>query len=464
MLWIPSFIPPRQLLLATALVLGVACSDDPASVPTAVVLSPGFAQEPTWTQKLPATSPQFGYFPAMVYDAARQQVVLFAGFDLQSNTFSNETWIWDGFTWTQRFPATSPPARNSHAIAYDATRQQVVLFGGSVVGTISADTWVWDGVNWTQKFPATRPSARLHTAMTYDVARQQVVLFGGGPGAPIGFADTWVWDGTNWTQKFPATSPPGRGLHRMAYDIVRGQIVLFGATPDGITFFNDTWVWDGTTWTQKFPATSPPIPRYAYAVAYDAARQQVVLFGGQGPSNTPLYGDTWVWDGTTWTQKFPASSPPGRSTHVMAYDAARSQVVMFGGITGGAFQASDTWVWGMPLAVVQIDIKPGSDPNSLNPKAKGTTAVAILSAADFDAPAEVDRASLTFGRTGDEQSLALCTRSAEDVNADGLLDLVCHFENQKTGFQVGDTEGILKGQTTDGTPIEGRDDVRVVNS
>jgi len=58
--------------------------------------------------------------------------------------------------------------------------------------------------------------------------------------------------------------------------------------------------------------------------------------------------------------------------------------------------------------------------------------------------------------------LKKCTKSNEDVNGDGLLDVVCHFNTQDTGFQEGDTEGILQGQTVDGTPIEGRDSVRIV--
>ena len=110
---------------------------------------------------------------------------------------------------------------------------------------------------------------------------------------------------------------------------------------------------------------------------------------------------------------------------------------------------------------VEIDIKPGSDPNTINPKSTGTIPVAILSTAGFDAPSEVDKTSLTFGRTGDEASLAFCTKSDEDVNLDGLLDIVCHFNTLATGFQVGDTEGILKGLTMNGVPIEGRDSVRI---
>ena len=203
--------------------------------------------------------------------------------------------------------------------------------------------------DFAAKMAVTRGS-RDGMAIAYDAGHNQVVLFGGGPGDPSSFADTWVWDGTNWTQKFPATSPPARSGHRMAYDTARGQIVLFAGRggSDGNTFFNDTWVWDGTNWTQKFPAASPPTPRFQYGFAYDAVRQQVVLFGGQGPNNTPIYNDTWVWDGTTWTQQLPATSPPGRTLPAMAYDEPRAQIVLFGGFTGSF--SNDTWVWGTSFA------------------------------------------------------------------------------------------------------------------
>lgn len=118
---------------------------------------------------------------------------------------------------------------------------------------------------------------------------------------------------------------------------------------------------------------------------------------------------------------------------------------------------------GRPFLSVAVDIKPGSDPNSINRKSMGRIPVAILSTPEFSAPEKVDRTSLTFGRTGNEQSLSFCNKSAEDVNGDSLLDLVCHFETQKTGFQNGDTEGILRGKTVEGISIEGRDSVKIVS-
>lgn len=127
----------------------------------------------------------------------------------------------------------------------------------------------------------------------------------------------------------------------MAYDAARRQVVLFGGKLAFDTWLMDTWVWDGTNWVQKFPANAPPA-REGHAMAYDAARGQVVLFGGTGSSG--LLNDTWVWDGTNWVQKSTATSPAARCGHAMAYDPVRRQVVLFGG-WNGSIHLNDTWVW-----------------------------------------------------------------------------------------------------------------------
>jgi hypothetical protein len=111
---------------------------------------------------------------------------------------------------------------------------------------------------------------------------------------------------------------------------------------------------------------------------------------------------------------------------------------------------------------VSIDIKPGSLLNPINPWSTGTTPVAILSTADFNAPVEVDRTSLTFGRTGDENSKAYCSVLAQDVNWDGRVDLVCRFKTLSAGFKFGDTVGILKGKTKDGALFQGSDAVKIL--
>ena len=111
---------------------------------------------------------------------------------------------------------------------------------------------------------------------------------------------------------------------------------------------------------------------------------------------------------------------------------------------------------------INIDIKPGNTGLApINPRAKGKIPVALLSSQSFNA-LNVSPASLTFGASGNEGSLSHCGKSGEDVNGDGLLDLVCHFENQDANFQKGDLEGILRGRTVTGTAFEGRGLLKVV--
>ncbi|MBI1953017.1 MAG: hypothetical protein HYS41_02715 [Candidatus Omnitrophica bacterium] len=115
-----------------------------------------------------------------------------------------------------------------------------------------------------------------------------------------------------------------------------------------------------------------------------------------------------------------------------------------------------------PILTLPIDIRPGSFPNPVNLGSKGNIPVAILSLPGFDVTALVDRKSLTFGRTGDEKCLLEGKVKPEDVNGDGLLDLVAHFDTEKTGFQAGDTQGILKGKTLQGKPFLGTDSIVIV--
>lgn len=113
---------------------------------------------------------------------------------------------------------------------------------------------------------------------------------------------------------------------------------------------------------------------------------------------------------------------------------------------------------------INIEVKPGNDGLApLNPRSKGKIPVAILGSSEFSA-INVDKTSLTFGQTGDEQSLSKCAKTGEDVNGDGFYDLVCHFENQKAGFELGDEEGTLKGKTMSGEMFEGRSVLKVLPS
>lgn len=113
------------------------------------------------------------------------------------------------------------------------------------------------------------------------------------------------------------------------------------------------------------------------------------------------------------------------------------------------------------LVWIPLDIKPDSDPNSLNVGRPGLVSVALLSTADLSTPIEVDRTSLRFGPTGTEAQVVRCGEP-EDANGDGLFDLVCKFSLSDARSRIGDTVGIVTGVLMDGTPFMGADRVRII--
>jgi hypothetical protein len=310
----------------------------------------------TWEERTPdGPVPSARSHHAMVYDASRGVTVLFGGIDCGFGCRLQDTWEWDGETWVERTPdGPVPPARRSHAMAYDAARGVTVLFGGDDGDEDLQDTWEWDGETWEERTPdGPVPSARSEHAMVYDASRGVTVLFGGW----VSFKDTWEWDGETWEERTPdGPVPSWRSKHAMAYDASRGVTVLFGGTP-GLTPKEDTWEWDGETWVERTPDGPVPSARHMHAMVYDASRGVTVLFGGIDGGAGGWLQDTWEWDGETWEERTPDGPvPSARHMHAMVYDASRGVTVLYGGSDGtdvddvtDAFSTvgnlQDTWEW-----------------------------------------------------------------------------------------------------------------------
>jgi hypothetical protein len=105
---------------------------------------------------------------------------------------------------------------------------------------------------------------------------------------------------------------------------------------------------------------------------------------------------------------------------------------------------------------IEIDIKPGSDPNSVNPRSKGVIPVAILGSTDFDA-LQVIVSTVSFGPDG---AAPAHDGHVEDVNGDGFPDMVLHFRTEDTGIECGDTEATLVGETNTGGLFAATDSIR----
>lgn len=117
---------------------------------------------------------------------------------------------------------------------------------------------------------------------------------------------------------------------------------------------------------------------------------------------------------------------------------------------------------------VEIDIKPGSvsNPINCNSRREGVVPVAVLSTDTFDATT-IDPGSLRFGSPdivggGGGATLAHGDGHLTDVDDDGDLDFLGHFQVEDTGFEKADTEGLLVGQAGNGEHVAGVDSVKVV--
>ena len=114
---------------------------------------------------------------------------------------------------------------------------------------------------------------------------------------------------------------------------------------------------------------------------------------------------------------------------------------------------------------VEIDIKPGDVPNSVNcQNGSGVIPVAILTTPDFDATG-VDHATVLFDGASESHVVAntgFPRRHAEDVDGDGDTDLVFHFRYAETGLDCSAAAGTLTGALFDGTRIEGTDALEMV--
>jgi len=108
---------------------------------------------------------------------------------------------------------------------------------------------------------------------------------------------------------------------------------------------------------------------------------------------------------------------------------------------------------------VNIDIRPGSAINSVQPRSRGRISVAIMTTATLDATT-VDWTTVRFGATGTE---AVPVQTVvKDVNHDEFPDLLLYFDTEETGLQCGDILASLTGQTFDGQLVEGSDSVIIV--
>jgi len=270
---------------------------------------------------------------AMIYDEARHQVLLYGGMD--GGVAMGDLWAWTGTSWA-KLSAGGPPARFGAVLAWDPAASRVLMYGGAASGTHLTDLWSWNGTAWTQ-LPSTGGPGLGHAAGGWDAARSRLVIHRGFSGtAPE--RDTWEWNGSTWTQVSTAV-PVLFGVPLpapMVYDPVRNALLML--IGDANTHVVDLWQWNGTAWTS---VTTPPAGDPPSAIALFGTND-ILMMDGRASAGATMA--TWRWNGTTWTN-LGITGPPSRFVSRMAWDASRNQLVLFGGMNASGNGMGDTWIW-----------------------------------------------------------------------------------------------------------------------
>ncbi|MGA7847282.1 MAG: kelch repeat-containing protein [Thermoplasmata archaeon] len=294
-------------------------------------------------------SPAPRFLAAAVDDPnAPSNVVLIVDGMASTGLFLTDRWDYQSKIWNPWSPPLEPSPRYGSTVAYDDKSQDVIVFGGigvmpnGKVGLLD-DTWLWDPKVWGEANSPENPSARAFGAAAYYgllpaksllgwnntvFSYNETIMFGGyGYTNPstIGYlGDTWQWSGSpghgQWKNLSLKYAPSARANESMTYDAATNEIVLFGGQ-NANGYLGDTWVFNlSGQW--KDLNISGPSPRASAAMVYDSAGNctagtrgcgafggYVVLFGGKGASGA--LGDTWEFTkGNKWVQLHPGGSPP----------------------------------------------------------------------------------------------------------------------------------------------------------
>lgn len=374
----PFFLPARDVPNSEANAYASVSDVDGTSLVTRG--GPVFNRGPASTGK---PGPRGGC--GMSFDTNNGIGVLFGGwwspYSGATMATSDETWTWGGYGWTQQFPETKPTSRGSHAMVFDQTRGNTVVFGGcrsyDCAGA-AGDTWTYDGDNWTRVcWPGctpgecscdAMPAPRGELASFYDPFLGEVIVFGGHNGATV-YDDTWAWNGTTWRLVPTPTRPAGRLLAQVATNTGTGQTMLLGGrttprTDPSNTNLSDTWFWSNGSWSLASASGGPGSGAWALVFDHDSGQYSSLFM----PST-----QRQLWNGSSWTflndltvTPIVAGDHPGEQDGCSTYDSVRRSVVRFGGCQGGqncnistGFASDTTWVY---RNVANRELDPGYHP------------------------------------------------------------------------------------------------------
>ena len=399
-----------------------------------------------WTHE-PAVGPPPAprHRAGVAFDPLNHRLIVHGGVTPSGDDTHSDTWALSldaPRTWTPLVPdAFRPPIRGGASDGFDASRNRLVVFGGSTeTGYFRNDTWGLDlgpTPQWERLSTlGGPPPVRYWHSSAWDEAGDRLVVYGGYSGDsqnPLGDLWTLSFAGgmPNWSEIAPAgPAPVNRMLTSFVYDSARDRfLLLFGF--DGLNVRQDVWelrLTPAPAWRQLAPAGAPPTARAAAMCVYDPAQDRVLLFGGS--TNNELFNDVWALglgagDGT-WQ---PLAIPPGpsrRNLGLLRLDTGHNRLLLFGGFgvshvdeLGNTYieYLNDTWALDLSGAPGWNALAPAGPGPSGRDRTNGTydRLRDRLVVACGGIEGHNDLFTLTFGDAPTPTLLALASR---DVTAD----------------------------------------------
>ena len=407
-----------------------------------------------------------------------------------------------GDTWAQQAELTPSDGRDNDVFGWDVAISGDTAVVGAIgsavapaVGPGAAYVFTRTGDTWTERATLTPSDGSADDKFGNSVGLAGDTLVVSALNDDVGVAvdqgSAYVFTGTGstWTEQAKLVAADGSALDGLGFSIaISDDTLVAGAFFDDIGLNpkqGSAYVFTrtGTSWTQQAKLTAPDGAAgdlFGRAVSVDG---DTVVVGAQFDEpfgdTTQNQGSLYVFEraGGQWGEptKFTAEGNPSGLLGVSVGISGRT-VIGGANFTNGGLGAA--YVFELPpvTRIVTIDVKPGDSKNRVRTAGNEEIAVAVLATPTFDATT-VDPSTVCFGEappaggsTSYQQPAGVDADCSEahrrghlaDVDGDGDIDLVLHFEAAQTGFDSGDTTARLTGRTTSGAEIAGTDSIRTV--
>ncbi len=317
------------------------------------------ASEPTWQMiGLPSTA-----YPIPIYDAARRRMLLI-GTDYTDSSFTVWSTSLDSTQGWSPLPTHGLAPHHSLFSGYlspwggvfDARHDRVIVWSGNTYAYVYG-TWALslETMQWTQ-LTTTVPSTSFHFGQgaTYDPVGDRVLVIGGvyysGLGTPsaTNAVSQLNLSGTpTWTSLVPSgTLPTGRGYVSTIFDAARNRVLMFGGDyvsthyPYDLLPMDETWELSlsGTPAWRFLPPVAPvPSARNSAIAVYDSLQDRMLMFGGSGVTDPHALWSLSLGDPDTarWSLLGTIASWP-RATDAWILDPLRNVLVTGGDVVAGS--------------------------------------------------------------------------------------------------------------------------------